>query len=1350
MFASLFLVFGLGWFWGGAQNSESPNVEAERLAVHQARTAFQPKSNLSEDRPGWPKRPGVSSKAEASQDLYDESVYRTFEITYSDPNWHEVLIQNYTDDRASGENTYLKADLVVDGVTYENVGVQYKGNSSFFRAENIKKPIKITMDAFVDGQELYGHDIITLNNGVWDPTLYREAISYKILRKFMPAPRANLARVTAGIRGAKFELGVYTSVERIDKRFLEKHFGSGNGHRYKADQSSMNWLGSDVAPYRERFTFGGAGPDTAYQDLIHVIDVLNNTPDSRLIGRLDPVFSIDRMIRQTSGGVALLNWDDLRAFAPNGHNYYLYQVNKYGQMVILPWDWDLGLSDLPYQPIDQHFDNADLPLLFRLMMFPDVKARYHAFLRMMAAELDWNEIRGWVENFRDLAEPDILSGEYEFFTRYEYEQSLIQLQSSIEFRQQFLLDHPDLDKPHPEISQVQHQPQSPKGDEPVTVTAAIMNEVAMGDVRLYFRGRDHYQMLPMADDGLHGDGDAEDGVYGATIPFQLPGTEVTYYIEAFSSKDQGGAAWYSPIFTEHQPYTYQVLKTAETGDVVINEIMAHSHGEAPDWIELHNTTDAPVSVGDWFISDSDTNFKKYQIASDQVIPAKGYLVLDEATHFGEASTDPGRLEPFALSENGETVYLSSGSGAVLTGFKFEEAFGASETGVAMGRHHKLSTNSFNFVPLTVPTPGFANAAPKVGPVVMTELMYAPPGNSDAEYIELLNVTAGEVTLFDPETSTPWKVNDGIEFTFPVNPPLTLAPGERILLVKDREAFDSQFTPPDHVRIWQWDSGSLNNAGEKVELAKPGDVNGDGERQYIRVDRVNYSDEAPWPASADGEGKVLARNWTDAYGNDPANWQPGDPTPGLDEPEVPKTRLIYPWISNRAGEFRSVLVVNNLGAEEAVVTLTAVRADGSSETVEETVPARGFIEQSASTLFPILGSGGGYTVTLETVHPDVHGTWLTNSLRAASGQSPSQGVAVAAPELLRKSERRRGTSLGFGYLPVTKGLLSAPVLVNCGTKPAEVSLEWFNRNGVRVHDQKLAALNPGQPYAVVANHLVGSDDAELMMLAKSGDSFLTGVSFVFNNVFYETAIGNASRLAPIATPDLGITLVFPWVSYREGQFRSTLIANNYTSQPVTVQLVARRETGREVSTSRQIPANGFFAESASTLFPTLGSGAGFSVVMTSPRSGVMGQWVSRNQLAESGDSPAQGVAVDLPGPGELSQRVGQHLLLGYVPVTGDFFTAPVIVNVGSEPVDVTLYFYNREGTLVHQDDTSLKNLEPFRPYARLANDLVENSQENLQVIASASSGRIAGVTFIFNNQFFEPAIGNAVTLEKLPQ
>ena len=57
-----------------------------------------------------------------------------------------------------------------------------------------------------------------------------------------------------------------------------------------------------------------------------------------------------------------------------------------------------------------------------------------------------------------------------------------------------------------------------------------------------------------------------------------------------------------------------------------------------------------------------------------------------------------------------------------------------------------------------------------------------------------------------------------------------------ILTLDTTAFNATH-PGVSVQILQWDSGRLSNGGERVEIGLPGDVNGVGERQYIRVDRV---------------------------------------------------------------------------------------------------------------------------------------------------------------------------------------------------------------------------------------------------------------------------------------------------------------------------------------------------------------------------------------------------------------------------------------------------------------------------------------------------------------------------------
>ncbi|MHC4742812.1 MAG: lamin tail domain-containing protein [Planctomycetota bacterium] len=330
----------------------------------------------------------------------------------------------------------------------------------------------------------------------------------------------------------------------------------------------------------------------------------------------------------------------------------------------------------------------------------------------------------------------------------------------------------------------------------------------------------------------------------------------------------------------------------EPGAVVINEVLAHSHDTAPDWIELHNTTDSPIDIGGWYLSDNDANLAKYRIANGTTIGRNGYIVFYEDTDFNNPAY-PGCNTPFALSENGEMVVLSSADSGVLTGYRNIERFGASERGVSLGRYEK-STGTFNFVPMHHNTPWTDNAYPKVGPVVITEIMYNPQsGDQKQEFIELHNPGPADVTLYDFDEGMPWKFTDGMDFTFPDYPGYTLRAGEYALVVKNISAYIAEYgMPPFGVMLFGPYEGSLSNAGERLELAKPGDKDEFGVRQYIRVERVNYSDGAhhegfeqlsppldPWPTQPDGRGHSLNRISPQHYPNDPQNWTSAMPTPG---------------------------------------------------------------------------------------------------------------------------------------------------------------------------------------------------------------------------------------------------------------------------------------------------------------------------------------------------------------------------------------------------------------------------------------------------------------------------------------
>jgi hypothetical protein len=333
------------------------------------------------------------------------------------------------------------------------------------------------------------------------------------------------------------------------------------------------------------------------------------------------------------------------------------------------------------------------------------------------------------------------------------------------------------------------------------------------------------------------------------------------------------------------------------GDVVINEILAHSHAEAPDWIELHNTTDVPIDISGWYLSDSQFNLKKYQFADGTAIGAYDYLVLYQDANFGEESIDPGMIVGFAFSENGDEAYLSSAEDGILTGYRAVERFGASYTGISFGRYYKRSTDNYNFVPMESNTPGWANAYPAVGPVVISEIMYNPDwpvggayGNDRYEYVELMNITEAPVSLWRADKALPWKFKRGIDYVFPDWPnEVTIPAGDHIVLVRDVNAFTERYPTVPAGKIFGLYEGQLADGGEQIELEMPGDIDKFGRQHYIRIDRVTYSDGAHhedvpggidlWPIEPDGGGDSLTRITPELYGNDPNNWTNASPSPG---------------------------------------------------------------------------------------------------------------------------------------------------------------------------------------------------------------------------------------------------------------------------------------------------------------------------------------------------------------------------------------------------------------------------------------------------------------------------------------
>jgi len=437
-------------------------------------------------------------------------------------------------------------------------------------------------------------------------------------------------------------------------------------------------------------------------------------------------------------------------------------------------------------------------------------------------------------------------------------------------------------------------------------------------------------------------------------------------------------------------------------------------------------------------------------------------------------------------------------------------------------------------------------------------------------------------------------------------------------------------------------------------------------------------------------------------------------------------LVYPWLSLNDG-FESVLIVNNLAQQAADVRFTAKRSQGFGErTKVYSVPANGFLKIKTSRLFPQMGEGSGFSVVMESNSDQVYGRWVTLNLTTSTGASPSQGVASPI-------ESDGARDLIFGYLPITDGFQSAPVIVNMGASETTLNLSLTDAEGnTRMLDP--VVLGGGDlPLAELVSDWVETRDRDYYLTVHSDPEPISGMGFVFNEGG-EASLGNAS----VFDTDMASNkLLYPWVS-NNTDFGSTIIVNNTSQTTQTVTLTALREDGSASSRQKVIAAGGFLRENASSLFADLGSGKGYSVVVEGEHGGLYGRWVTYSLVTQTGQSPSQGVATALD-----VEEGTNDLLYGFMPVTEGLISALVVVNNGDQSADVSLEFFNQAGILVHTD-TSLSALEPMKPYTLIVSAIAE-LEEDVYVKATASSSSISGVAFIFNDEG-EPAIGNATPIK----
>ena len=620
-----------------------------------------------------------------AQDFYDLNTIQEIRITFAEPNWHQTLL--FAAD-------YTPAQSVsINGTVFENVGVKYKGNSSF-STSNVKNPFHIELDTY-QNQDYQGYKDIKLSNVFYDPSFIRETLSYNILAKYMQAPKANYANVYVN----NVLIGLYVNTESITKTFVKDRFGSDTNPFFKAailgganlnstNKPNLLYLGTNQASYEARFEMKS---ETGWEELINLTNVLNNNT-----AQIETVLDVDRALWMLAFNNVLVNLDSYTGLL--NHNYYLYKDSS-GRFSPIVWDLNMSFGTFDFLSSQSEFvfqtsekiamshliqqNRTNWPLIRKLLAIPRYKKIYLAHMQTILSENFSNDEYITVANtLRSLITNAVQVDQNKFYTLDMYQNSLtttvmvdddfasagiVELMSG---RNAFLSNLPDFTATKPVISDIVPSNATPFINTNISFTAQVTN--ANADA-VFFGYRTNltaaFTKIAMFDDGSHNDGAAGDNVYG-TDALLINNAYMQYYI--YAENNTIGA--FSPARAEHEFHAIAAINNINPGEITINEVMAQNTatitdpaGQFEDWIELYNNTSSPLLLDGLFLSDTNTNLQKWQFPSGITLEPGSYLVV----WADEDLTEDGLHADFKLSASGESVILSKADGTVVDSVTFE-------------------------------------------------------------------------------------------------------------------------------------------------------------------------------------------------------------------------------------------------------------------------------------------------------------------------------------------------------------------------------------------------------------------------------------------------------------------------------------------------------------------------------------------------------------------------------------------------------------------------------------------------------------------------------------------------------
>jgi len=378
-------------------------------------------------------------KSYVGRPVYDPATLRTFFLEFDLGDWEpELEAFNNTD-------VEVPARLTVDGQTFNDIGVHFRGLSSYMDVPaGYKRSLNLSLDFVHGDQDFGGYRTFNLLNAHEDPTFMRTVLYLEAAREYLPAPKANFVRVV--INGENW--GIYVSAQQFNKDFIADWYPTNNGDRWKVPgrpnaRGGLEYLGDDPAPYRRLYEIKSRDDDASWAALVALTRVLQDTPDDQLETALAPVLAVDEVLRFLALEVTLVNND---GYWVRASDYSLFR-DPDGRFHAFPHDANetfpvrLGRGGGGTARLEPLVGLSDFtkPLRSRLLAVPALRDRYLADVQGIAARwLDWGTVGPRVEAYRALIRSDVVRDTHKLDSIEAFDAGIDALQQFVESRRTYL------------------------------------------------------------------------------------------------------------------------------------------------------------------------------------------------------------------------------------------------------------------------------------------------------------------------------------------------------------------------------------------------------------------------------------------------------------------------------------------------------------------------------------------------------------------------------------------------------------------------------------------------------------------------------------------------------------------------------------------------------------------------------------------------------------------------------------------------------------------------------------------------------------------------------------------------